>query len=56
MGTFLRFSLELLETVMAWRFESHSFVSFPVLQCIKMDGDSNGVFRWSGPGRHCFGG
>lgn len=26
--------------------------SFPVLQCIKMDGDSSGVFRWSGPGHH----
>ena len=40
-----------LDTVVGWRFEI-LFFSIPVLQCIKMDGNSSGVFRWSGPGHH----
>jgi hypothetical protein len=46
------FSLELVETVVGWRLKL--FVSFLFLQCIKMDGDSSGVFRWSGSGTIVF--
>jgi hypothetical protein len=51
---FLGFFLELLQTVVGWRFEL--FISFLFYNASRWMGDSSGVFRWSGPGHHCFGG